>query len=293
MPHTHAAIALNRVTKSFPLGNGRALEVVNIADLALPVGRYTVLRGPSGSGTTTLLTLIAGITTPTAGTVWRPGTAIVALSEPDRDRFRAAHVGDIFQTFNLFAAFTALEHVRFAMMGPSKLPRHRHRQRAEAILVRLGLRRRLSHQPHHRSRGEQQRVAIARALANDPLVVLADDPCASLDPKTARAVLAACLTLCREQRRTLLVVSHDEAALTEDDRLLDMAAINRPTVASVSRRMLRKAYDSCGCGVDISARAGDAQRLDGIGRGIGRRFADGDVSADAGDPGQLHCRHDR
>jgi len=119
------------------------------------------------------------------------------------------------------------------MMCTSKLPRHRHRQRAEEILVTLGLRRRLSHKPHQLSRGEQQRVAIARALANDPLVVLADEPCASLDPKTARAVLAEFLTLCREQRRTLLVVSHNEAALTEADRILDMAAINRLTAASV------------------------------------------------------------
>jgi len=233
MPHTHAAVALDRVTKSFPLGNRSDLEVLNIADLALPAGSYTVLRGPSGSGKTTLLNLIAGITAPTAGKVWLYGTEIFALSEPDRDRFRAAHVGYIFQTFNLFAAFTALENVMFAMMCTSKLPRHRHRQRAEEILVTLGLRRRLAHKPHQLSRGEQQRVAIARALANDPLVVLADEPCASLDPKTARAVLAEFLTLCREQRRTLLVVSHDEAALTEADRVLDMAAINRLIVASV------------------------------------------------------------
>jgi ABC-type lipoprotein export system ATPase subunit len=228
MTQVPAAVTLQRVAKSFPLGDGRALEVLNIQALELPAGGYTVLRGPSGSGKTTLLNLMAGISIPTTGTIWVHGTDIFSLPESRRDRFRAEHIGYIFQTFNLLAPFTALENVLLAMMFVPTLPKHEQRQRAEEILCTLGLKERLSHRPHQLSRGEQQRVAIARALANNPPFILADEPCASLDPKTARVVLAEFVTMCREARRTLLVVSHDEAALRGADRILDMTEINRP-----------------------------------------------------------------
>jgi ABC-type lipoprotein export system ATPase subunit len=106
------------------------------------------------------------------------------------------------------------------------VPRRLHRTRAHAILDRLGLGARLGHKPGQLSRGEQQRVAIARALANDPPLILADEPCASLDAATAREVLAVLLAVCREGGKTLLVVSHDEAVLGAGDRLLDMAQVN-------------------------------------------------------------------
>jgi putative ABC transport system ATP-binding protein len=221
------AVALQGVAKTFPLGNGRALEVVDIAALELPTGSYTVLKGPSGSGKTTLLNLMAGITTPTDGKIWLDSTDIAALPEARRDRFRAANIGYIFQTFNLMASFTALENVLLAMMFGQKLPRRDQRQRAAEILSTLGLKGRLSHRPHQLSRGEQQRVAIARALVNDPPIILADEPCASLDPHTARVVLAEFLSICRQGRKTTLVVSHDERAQQGADRVLDMTAINR------------------------------------------------------------------
>ena len=220
------AITLQGVTKAFPLGEGRALEALNIPALDLAVGSYTVLQGPSGSGKTTLLNLMSGITTPSSGNIRLDGTDLFALSEANRDRFRAEHVGYIFQTFNLLAAFTALENVLLAMLFASKLSKREQRRRAAAMLSTLGLGQRLSHRPQQLSRGEQQRVAIARALVNDPPVILADEPCASLDPKTARAVLSEFLAICREERKTLLVVSHEEQALQGADQVLDMAAIN-------------------------------------------------------------------
>src|SRR5919109_2954943 len=221
MTQAQAAVTLQGVTKSFPIGNGRDLEVLNIPALELPAGSYTALRGPSGSGKTTLLNLMAGISIPTAGTIWVHGTDIFSLPEPRRDRFRAEHIGYIFQTFNLLAPFTALENVLLAMMFVPTLPKHEQRQRAEEILCKLGLKERLSHRPHQLSRGEQQRVAVARALANNPPVILADEPCASLDANTAREVLAALLTVCREERKTLCLVSHDAAVLGAADRILD------------------------------------------------------------------------
>jgi ABC-type lipoprotein export system ATPase subunit len=227
MTSDRIAISLRGVTKAFPLGDARALEVLNIPALELATGTYTVLKGPSGSGKTTLLNLMAGITVPTDGTIWIDGTDIVALPEARRDRFRAAHIGYIFQTFNLMASFTALENVLLAMMFAPKFLKRDQRQRAAAILSTLGLKERLSYRPHQLSRGEQQRVAIARALVNDPPVILADEPCASLDPHTARVVLAELLSICRRERKTVLIVSHDERALQGADRVLDMAVINR------------------------------------------------------------------
>jgi ABC-type lipoprotein export system ATPase subunit len=227
-PHPLLAVHLQGLTKSFPVTTGRPLEVLTIEQLALPAGSYTAVKGPSGSGKTTLLNLIAGITVPTAGSVWVDGTEIFALPEPLRDRFRAEHIGYIFQTFNLLAPFTALENVMLSMLFTQSIPKRAQRQRAAAILCKLGLGARLSHKPQHLSRGEQQRVAIARALANNPPLILADEPCASLDPQTARTVLDEFLTICREEQKTLLVVSHDETVLGGADQILDMTALNRP-----------------------------------------------------------------
>jgi len=227
MMHTQHAARLQGITKAFPLGNGPDLTVLDIPDLILPAGSYTVLRGPSGSGKTTLLNLIAGITIPTAGTIWVDGINLFSLPEPRRDRFRAAHIGYVFQTFNLLASLSALENVMLAMLFTPTRPRREHRPLAEAILGKLGLRGRLSHKPNQLSRGEQQRVAIARALANHPQLVLADEPCASLDPATARVVLAEFLTICREEGRTLLIVPHDETLFQGADQVLEMTTINR------------------------------------------------------------------
>ena len=114
-----------------------------------------------------------------------------------------------------------------AMMFARTVPRRRHRRQARELLFRLGLGNRLDSKPAQLSRGEQQRVAIARALANNPPLILADEPCASLDAGTAQAVLAAFLGVCRDEGKTLLVVSHDDAVLGVGDRVLDIAEVNR------------------------------------------------------------------
>jgi ABC-type lipoprotein export system ATPase subunit len=227
MAQTPPVVLLQAVQKSFPLDQGRDLQVLDITHLAIPVGSYTVVRGPSGSGKTTLLNLIAGITVPTCGHIRVSGTDMTALPESQRDRFRAAHIGYIFQTFNLLAPFTALENVMLAMRFANTIPRRVHRQRAGELLSQLGLKARLSHRPAQLSRGEQQRVAMARALANDPPVLLADEPCASLDAATAQVVLLALHNICREHATTVLIVAHDTAALAGADQVLDMREINR------------------------------------------------------------------
>jgi len=228
MTQTPLAVIMHGVKKSFPLGDGAWLEALDVAEWALPLGSYTVLTGPSGSGKTTLLNLIAGVSVPSAGTISVHDTDIFALSEPRRDRFRARHIGYVFQTFNLLSAFTALENVMLSMMFAGAIAKREQRRRAIEILSRVGLGARLSHKPQHLSRGEQQRVAIARALANNPPLVLADEPCASLDGESAREVLAEFLVVCREEGKTLLIVSHDEAALDAGDQVVDITRINRP-----------------------------------------------------------------
>jgi ABC-type lipoprotein export system ATPase subunit len=221
------AIILRDIRKSFPVADGTSLEVIDVEHLALQRATFTVLRGRSGSGKTTLLNLIAGITLPSAGTIHVKGADVFALSEARRDRFRANHMGYVFQSFNLLAAFTALENVMLAMTFADIVPKRLHRQRATELLARLGLADRLTHRPRYLSRGEQQRVAIARALANNPPIILADEPCASLDPRTANLVLAAFLTVCRQDGKTLLMVSHEESAWGEADQVLDMDELNR------------------------------------------------------------------
>src|SRR5256712_3702434 len=228
MTQAPLAVIMRGVKKSFPLGDGASLEALNVAEWVLPVGSYTVLTGPSGPGKTTRLNLIAGVSVPSAGTISVHDTDIFALSEPRRDRFRARHIGYVFQTFNLLSAFTALENVMLSMMFADAIAKREQRRRAVEILSRVGLAARLSHKPPQLSRGEQQRVAIARALANNPPLVLADEPCSSLDPDTAREVLAEFLTVCREGGKTLLIVSHDVAVLGAGDQVVDFTRINRP-----------------------------------------------------------------
>src|SRR3989454_8424438 len=237
MTQAPLAVIMRGVKKSFPLGDEASLEALNVAEWALPVGSYTVLTGPSGSGKTTLLNLIAGVSVPSAGTISVHDTDIFALSEPRRDRFRARHIGYVFQTFNLLSAFTALENVMLSMMFADAIPKPEQRRRAGEILARLGLGARLSHKPQQLSRGEQQRIAIARALANHPQLILADEPCASLDASTAREVLDELLSVCREAGTTLLVVSHETAVVAAGDQVIDITAINRPEyrVRSVER----------------------------------------------------------
>lgn len=207
-----AAIVVEGLTKVFSSG-GETVTVLKIERFHVAAGSITALVGPSGSGKTTLLHLIAGILSPTHGRVVVEGVNIPDLPGAERDRFRADHLGYIFQTFNLLPALTALENVMVPMMFSSLIPKPKQRARAKELLERMGLGHRLHHRPFQLSHGEQQRVAIARALANRPRIVLADEPSASLDPKTARTVMDLLLNTCRELETTLFVVTHDRGLL--------------------------------------------------------------------------------
>jgi putative ABC transport system ATP-binding protein len=181
------------------------------------------LSGESGSGKTTLLHLIAGILKPDSGSITLAGREMSALGEPARDRLRATTIGYIFQTFNLLQGYTCLENVLLGMsFGPGV-----DRDFAKSLLCRVGLEQRLKHYPRQLSTGQQQRVAVARALANQPKLVLADEPTGNLDHKNATESLALIRQACRENAAALLLVTHDRDVLSQFDIVQPLAQINK------------------------------------------------------------------
>jgi putative ABC transport system ATP-binding protein len=199
-------LSLRDVSKSFREADGNLLEVIRLRQFELGAGEQAVLVGQSGSGKSTLLNLIAGILLPDKGEITVNGANPTKLGEAARDRFRAANIGYVFQSFNLLQGFTALENVLLGQMfGGGKGGA----DRAIQLLKSVGLEHRLHHKPSAMSVGEQQRVAIARALANAPPLVLADEPTGSLDAKNGMAVLELLRRVCTEGKHTLLLVTHD------------------------------------------------------------------------------------
>ncbi len=181
--------------------------VVDVPALDLEPGEQMLLTGGSGRGKSTLLNLIAGLIDPVEGRVFVGGTDIHSLHGAARDLHRGRTIGVIFQTFNLLHGFSAVENVMTAMMF-STIPRREHRARAQQLLAHLGIDRPDAN-PDRLSVGQQQRVAVARATACDPVLVLADEPTASLDPENAVTAMDLIQAICREKNAALLCVSHD------------------------------------------------------------------------------------
>jgi putative ABC transport system ATP-binding protein len=202
-------IRLERLSKGFPGPGGRRQRVVAELDAHCAAGEVLRIEGPSGAGKSTLLNLIGGLLLPDEGAVWVGTERIDTSAESVRDRFRATHIGTIYQTFNLIGPLTALEN----LVVPSRLAGRRLKDapaRARRLLEELGLGDHLGKRPHELSVGQRQRVAVARALLQEPDVLLADEPTASLDPEASEAVVAM-LTRMHEQGTTLVLVSHDPA----------------------------------------------------------------------------------
>jgi putative ABC transport system ATP-binding protein len=201
------AITTSELTKHYAMGQSvvRALDGVT---LALEAGEFAGLLGTSGSGKSTLLNLIAGLDHPTSGSLAVFGREMGAMSRVELSAHRRANVGMIFQSFNLIPTMTALENVALPMMFAG-VPRSEREARARALLGQVGLGERQSHRPKELSGGEQQRVSIARALANDPKILLADEPTGNLDSRTAQEILALLQHLNASTGKTVLLVTHD------------------------------------------------------------------------------------
>jgi putative ABC transport system ATP-binding protein len=217
-----ALLEIRDLKKSFRSPDGTANAVVNVPTFDVAAGEQVALSGPSGTGKTTFLNLIAGILGADSGTVKIGGAEMTSLSEAGRDRLRAQSVGYIFQTFNLLQGFTCLENVLLGMsFGPGA-----DRDRAGMLLKRVGLGDRLDYYPRQLSTGQQQRVAVARAVANRPKLVLADEPTGNLDPTNAANALALIREICSEGNSALILVSHDPGVLGSFPKTESLAVLN-------------------------------------------------------------------
>ena len=195
------------LTKSYESG-AQTLTVLRDVSFTIGDGEFVAIIGPSGSGKTTLLGLLAGLDVPSAGTVILDGADLGALGEDARARLRGEKVGFVFQSFQLIPTLTALENVQV----PLDLRGERHASaRARDLLARVGLAERTHHYPVQLSGGEQQRVAIARAFSNSPKVLFADEPTGNLDASTGGRIVELLESLNREDRTTLVLVTHDPA----------------------------------------------------------------------------------
>ncbi len=210
--------ALRGAGKRF--GSGGA-EVRAIQDLSLTIerGEFVAIAGPSGSGKTTLLQLLGALDVPTEGEVLFEGRDLGHLKQSELTALRLVTIGFVFQQFNLIPTVTAAENVALALV-PRHLPASERRERVAKLLEAVGLASRGDHLPSQLSGGEQQRVAIARALANDPRVLLADEPTGNLDSATGEEIIGLLRTLCEERGQTVVLITHNAEIAAGADRTI-------------------------------------------------------------------------
>ncbi|MFJ9989744.1 lipoprotein-releasing ABC transporter ATP-binding protein LolD [Pseudomonas putida] len=215
-----AVLSCRNLGKSYDEGP-ESVQVLSGLSLELHPGERVAIVGSSGSGKSTLLNLLGGLDTPTQGSVWLAGEELSALGERDRGLLRNRALGFVYQFHHLLAEFTALENVCMPLLiGRTPIPEAR--QRAEALLKRVGLGHRLNHKPAELSGGERQRVAIARALVNQPGLVMLDEPTGNLDHHTALGIQELMQELSTASRTAFLVVTHDLSLARKMDRVLSL-----------------------------------------------------------------------
>jgi putative ABC transport system ATP-binding protein len=212
-------IAVENVTKVYRLGEESSAALRGVS-LEVAPGEFVAIIGPSGSGKSTLLNLIAGLDRPTTGRVWVQGLEVSALDEDRLARWRGGALGIVFQFFQLLPTLTALENVMLAMELAGRF-RGERRERALACLADVGVKELASHLPSELSGGEQQRVALARALANDPPLLLADEPTGNLDSATGAHVIEYLATL-NARGKTVVLVTHEPHLAARARRIVEM-----------------------------------------------------------------------
>ena len=228
-------IELVEVTKAYRKGDTSVTPLASL-NLSVDQGEFVALMGPSGSGKTTLLNLVAGVDQPTSGSVIVAGTDISLLTRSRLARWRAHHVGYIFQLYHLVPVLTAYENVELPLLL-HRMSRAERRERVNLALEAVGLLDRHDHYPRQLSGGQEQRVAIARAIVADPVILVADEPTGDLDAASAEATLALLKRLNGEMRKTILMVTHDPKAAAAARRVIHLekgAIVDAPAGAVAS-----------------------------------------------------------
>jgi ABC-type lipoprotein export system ATPase subunit len=198
-------------------GKGENVAALRGVNMMVKRGNMVAIKGPSGSGKTTLLQIIGALDLPTSGEVNVNGKDISKMKERDLTEYRARTIGFVFQTFNLIPNLTAMENVELPMEA-LKVPKKKRRERVSGLLDAVGMTKRANYKPLKLSGGEAQRVAIARALANEPTMILADEPTGNLDSKTGESIINLMHKLSRERKTTVILVTHSETAAMLCDR---------------------------------------------------------------------------
>ena len=214
-------IRMRGIVKRFYVGQPNELEILHGIDLDVNEGEFVSIVGASGSGKSTLMNMIGVLDRPTEGTYWLDGTDVEDALDDELSQIRNRKIGFVFQNFNLISRTNALRNVELPMMYAG-LPQKKRTQRAEELLDLVGMADRMLHQPNELSGGQKQRVAIARAMANDPALILADEPTGALDSKTGRMVMDLFHQLNREQGKTIVLITHNQELAAETGRILTM-----------------------------------------------------------------------
>ena len=209
------------IYKRFYIGQPNELEILHGIDLDVLPGEFLSIVGPSGSGKSTLMNLIGVLDRPTEGAYDLDGTAVNRARDDELSAIRNRKIGFVFQNFNLISRTNALKNVELPMMYAG-VSGGKRAARARELLDMVGMGDRMSHQPNELSGGQKQRVAIARAMANDPAIILADEPTGALDSKTGRMVMDLFHQLNREQGKTIVLITHNQELAMETDRFVTM-----------------------------------------------------------------------
>lgn len=215
-----SCIGLQQVSKIFQQG-AQTIRAVHQVSLEVAVGEFLAITGASGSGKSTLLHLIAGLETPTSGTIAITGAALSAMSDAQLSDLRLRTIGFVFQFFNLLPTLTAQENTALPLLLAGRSAQQA-TERAAQLLDWVNLGPRLASRPSELSGGEMQRVALARALANDPSIILADEPTGNLDSHSGGLVLDLLYRSCKDMGKTLLLATHDRAVVERADRIIEL-----------------------------------------------------------------------